>query len=60
MKIGARKFSSKKKAQAYSPITKAKREYSTKKFTDPIGTAKKRAYNKLYNKTSTKISLFED
>ena len=55
MKYGIRKPSIKKSLSAKSPITKAKKKYSTKKYTDPIGTAKKRAYNKVYNKTTVSV-----
>lgn len=45
----------KKSIAARNPVTQAKRKYSTKKYTDPVGTVKKRAYNKVYNKTSFSI-----
>lgn len=57
MKIGIRKPSIKKSIAARNPVTQAKRKYSVKKYTDPVGTAKKRVYNKVYNKTS--ISLLD-
>lgn len=56
MKYGIRKPSIKKSINAKNPITQAKKKYSTKKYTDPIGTAKKKAYNKVYNKTSFSIN----
>ncbi|EQK42792.1 hypothetical protein C672_1736 [[Clostridium] bifermentans ATCC 638] len=52
-----KKPSLKKSLKARSPVTKAKRKCSTKKYTDPVGTAKKKAYNKVYNKTS--FSIFD-
>lgn len=52
MKFGMRKPSIKKSLKARSPITKAKKKYSVKKYTQPVKTAKKRAYNKVYNKTT--------
>ncbi len=55
MKYGVRKPSIKKSLSAKNPMTQVKRKYSTKKYTDPIGTAKKRAYNKVYNKTTVSI-----
>ena len=56
MKYGIRKPSIKKSINAKNPITQAKKKYSTKKYTDPIGTAKKKAYNKVYNKASFSIN----
>lgn len=50
-----RKPSLKKALKARSPITQVKRKYSTKKYTQPAKTAKKRLYNKVYNKTSFNI-----
>lgn len=55
MKIGIRKPSLKKKLKAHSPITKAKRKCSTKKYTEPVKTAKKKVYNKVYKKTTFSI-----
>lgn len=55
MKIGMRKPSLKKSLKARSPITKVKKATSIKKYTDPVGTAKKRVYNKVYNKTTFSI-----
>lgn len=52
MKVGFRKFTPKKRLQARNPITKMKRKYSAKKYIDPIGTIKKRAYNRIYQKTT--------
>lgn len=57
MKIGIRKPSIKKVIAARNPVTQIKRKYSIKKYTDPIGTAKKRVYNKVYNKIT--ISIFD-
>lgn len=55
MKIGIRKPSISKSLSARNPMTQVKRKYSTKKYTDPIGTMKKRTYNKVYNKTTTSV-----
>lgn len=52
MKFGIRKFSPKKRLQARNPITQAKIKYSVAKYVDPVGTGKKRLYNKVYSKTS--------
>lgn len=57
MKVGIRKPSLKKSLQARNPVTQFKRKYSVKKYVDPVGTAKKRVYNKVYNKTT--ISIFD-
>lgn len=52
-----KKPSIKKSLKAKSPVAKAKRKCSTKKYTDPVGTAKKKVYNKVYKKTS--FSIFD-
>ncbi len=55
MKIGMRKPSLKKYLKSRSPLTKVKKATSIKKYTDPVGTSKKRVYNKVYNKTTFSI-----
>ena len=56
MKVGIRKPSIKKSISARSPVTKVKKATSIKKYTNPVGTAKKRVYNKVYNKTTVSIT----
>lgn len=53
---GIKKPSLKKSISARNPMTQVKRKYSTKKFSDPLGTANKRMYNKVYNKTTIGIN----
>lgn len=55
MKFGIRKPSLKKSLAARNPVTQVKRKYSTKKYTDPVGTAKKRVYNKVYSRTTVSV-----
>lgn len=55
MKFGIRKPSLKKSLSARNPVTQAKRKYSAKKYTDPVGTAKKRVYNKVYSRTTVSV-----
>ena len=57
MKMGIRKPSFKKSLAARSPITKAKKKYSVKKYTNPVATTKKRIYNKVYSHTT--VSVFD-
>lgn len=52
MKYGVRKPSIKKSIAARNPITQLKRKYSIKKYTDPVGTMKKRLYNRVYYRTT--------
>ena len=57
MKVGIRKPSLKKSLQARNPVTQVKRKYSVKKYVDPVSTVKKRAYNRVYSKTT--VSIFD-
>lgn len=57
MKLGVRKLSIKKSISARNPVSQTKRKYSVKKYTNPVGMAKKGVYNKVYNKNT--ISLLD-
>lgn len=50
-----RKPSFKRSLKARSPVTKLKRKYSVKKYTEPVKTQKKRLYSKVYNKATFSI-----